>query len=133
MKRFTEICAAFVAVCAMLCSCARTFPASKESDIVDFLEKYGVCTAGEGVCKDIVIPEEFGEVYEKYNELQKQQGFDLHDHASKDAQVYTFDVASVNGEHRDHTEAHVIVCAGKIIGCDIASSALDGGMEAVIK
>lgn len=132
-RRFAALAAASVTALAVLCSCGKTYTVSKENDIVDFLTKNGICTAGSGARKEIVIPEEFGDVYENYNELQKAQGFDLHSYSSREAEVYTYDVVSVGGEHRENTEAHIIVCDGKIIGCDISSPAIGGEMEAVIK
>ena len=45
---------------------------------VRFLQSYG-WEVNEQPCEmvQVVIPESFGDVYENYNEIQKQQGFDL--------------------------------------------------------
>lgn len=100
-------------------------------EVKDFLSDYGVITAGEAEIKDIVIPEVFGEVYENYNALQKQQGFDLSAYRGREAVNYSFPVASVKGEIAENTDAHVIVCDGYIIGGDVASRALGGEMKGI--
>ena len=68
------------------------------------LSECGIETAGSCTKKTVTIPDEFGEVYERYNELQKRQGFDLYRYRSREAVVYTFPVASVDGVHTDFTE-----------------------------
>lgn len=73
--------------------------------------------------KQVTIPTEFGAVYERYNALQKAQGFDLSAHRGHSAVSYTFTVVG-----RTDTEAHVLVCDGKIVAGDVASTRLDGEM-----
>ena len=63
-----------------------------------------------------------------YNELQQKQGFDLYDYRSHEAEVYTFDVIEAHGERTAGAQAHVMVCEGRIIGGDISTPAIDGGM-----
>lgn len=77
--------------------------------------------------QQILIPKEFGEVYEKYNDLQIAQGFDLRDYRGMDATVYTYTVT--NHPCGDDVIAQLIVFAGEAIGGDIHSSALDGFMH----
>ena len=113
-------------------ACDRTYPAKNTEDIRAFLTECGISTAGDGSRRTVTIPAEFGAVYEKYNELQKQQGFDLTGYRSREAEVYTFPAVSVNGVHTDNTEAHVMVCDGIVIGGDIASPAIGGEMKPII-
>ena len=101
------------------------------SEIKAFLSNYGIITTGNEEVKNIVIPEVFGEVYENYNALQKEQGFDLSAYRGREAVSYTFPVVSVKGEIAENTDAHVIVCDGYIIGGDIASRALGGEMKGI--
>ena len=130
MKMFTsgKLALATAAVILTIAACSGSYPAKSEKDITDFLRNCGIETAGNVSVKTVTIPAEFGDVYERYNELQKQQGFDLDGYRSREAVVYTFGVASVDGEHTDFTEAHVMVCDDIIIGGDISSPAIDGGM-----
>ena len=106
-------------------------PGRNTDEIKQFLSDYGIITTGEGAVKNIVIPDVFGEVYENYNALQKEQGFDLYAYKGREAVSYTFPVVSVKGKIAENTDAHVIVCDGYIIGGDIASRALAGEMKGI--
>lgn len=91
---------------------------------VDYLKTLGVEvneTATE--IKDIIIPQNFGEVYEKYNSLQIENGFNLKNYKGKPAKVYTY---AINGD--SETVAHLIICFNQIIGGDIASLKINGNM-----
>ena len=129
MKRITRTAAAMTAAALVLSACSPSRSVSSEDDIIAFLNDKNIAVAEGCTRKTVTIPGEFGEVYERYNELQKSQGFDLSGYRSREAQVYTFGVISVRGVHAENTEAHVMVCDGKIIGGDISSPALDGGMS----
>ncbi len=72
--------------------------------------------------KDITIPQNFSEVYEEYNKLQKKSGFDLSRFKGKNATVYTYDLSGTE------KQIHLIVCNGIIIGGDIADVNIDGKM-----
>ena len=104
---------------------------SSQESIVEFLKDCG-CSVGSPIMKDITIHEKFGEVYENYNKLQKEQGFDLSRYRGESAVSYTFPVIGyINeaGELCENVEAHVLVYDGRIIGGDIASTELDGFMK----
>lgn len=97
--------------------------AETAQDAADYLVSRGI----EAIFlaeKEITIPADFGEVYARYNVLQRESGFDLLPHRAHSAKLYTFSVP-------DASEAHVIVCCGKIIGGDISSAPLNGSMEAL--
>lgn len=96
--------------------------AESAADAAEYLASCGleVIPASE---KQVTIPTEFGAVYERYNALQKAQGFDLSAHRGHSAVSYTFTVVG-----RTDTEAHVLVCDGKIVAGDVASTRLDGEM-----
>lgn len=72
--------------------------------------------------KDITIPEVFSEVYSRYNELQRESGFNLLPHRGHAAKLYTFSLPN-------SAEAHVIVCCGEIVGGDISTTAINGEMK----
>lgn len=104
---------------------------SSQESIVEFLNDCG-CSVGSPILKEITIPEKFGEVYESYNKLQKEQGFDLSRYKGESAVSYTFPVIGYrdeNGELCENVQAHVLVYDGRIIGGDIASTELDGFMK----
>lgn len=73
--------------------------------------------------KDIVIPENFSAVYEKYNNLQKQAGFDLKNYRGKNAKVYSYSL-----QNDTEKQIHLIVCEDRLIGGDVASLKLNGNM-----
>ena len=98
--------------------------ASTNAKRVSFLQGLGFEineTATE--IKDIVIPENFSKVYENYNTLQKQAGFDLKNYRGKPAKVYSYSL-----QNDSEQQIHLIVCEDKIIGGDIASLKLNGNM-----
>lgn len=75
--------------------------------------------------EDVTIPTVFGDVYTRYNELQKQSGGDLSLYKGARCTRYTY-IDSVSGEHLD-----LLVYNGKIIGGDVCTVALDGEMRAL--
>jgi len=76
----------------------------------------------------ILIPREFGGVYEEYNELQVSQGFDLTDYAGMEAVRYTYEITNYpTGEAG--VVADIVVFRGQVIAGDIQSTALDGFMH----
>lgn len=96
-------------------------------DAADYLSERGVEVIFQ-LEKEITIPKEFGDVYERYNELQRESGFDISPHRGHSARLYVFSAPA-----RPDAQAHVIVCCGKIIGGDISSASLSGSMEALPK
>ena len=73
--------------------------------------------------KDIVIPEKFSAVYEKYNNLQKEAGFNLENYKGKSAKVYSYSL-----QNDAEKQIHLIICEDKLIGGDVASLKLNGNM-----
>lgn len=74
--------------------------------------------------KDIVIPEKFSEVYEKYNTLQRKAGFDLSVFKGREACVYTY-----SAKDSEDTVINLIIIDGCIVGGDVSSVRLDGEMQ----
>lgn len=72
--------------------------------------------------KNILIPENFNDVYSNYNALQKEAGFDLTDFKGKSATLHTY---SLNSEY----DIHLIVYKDRIIGGDIAALNINGEMK----
>lgn len=125
-KRFTRIlvctsaaAAALIAVCSALGGGVR---AESAADAAAYLSECGISAVYVSQ-KEVTIPTEFGAVYERYNALQKAQGFDLAKHRGHSAVSYTFTVTDA-----EDTEAHLLVCDGRIVAGDVASTRLDGRM-----
>lgn len=72
----------------------------------------------------IVIPRSFSTVFENYNTLQKQQGFDLSQYCGMEVTLYTYRV--LNSGISDNVLAVLYVHNGSVIGGDVHSTALDG-------
>lgn len=71
---------------------------------------------------ELTIPEKFNAVYERYNALQRESGYDLAPFKGKKCKRYTYLIPSQNAR------ANIIVHDGKIIGGDICGITLDGIM-----
>ena len=61
-----------------------------EQAAADYLRAVGEEDAAQLSCERITIPEQFDEVYEEYNGMQWQSGFDLSEYKGKDALRFTF-------------------------------------------
>lgn len=100
---------------------------NEEFSFSDFFRQFDIEIVERPVNKtEITIPSEFNTVYEKYNILQKNQGFDLAKYKGKKAIRYTFDVINDKAEYE--VKANVIVFEGKIIAGDLCTYAFDGNM-----
>ena len=72
----------------------------------------------------VQIPMEFNDVYNNYNEIQKEIGCDLYCYRGAQCMRYTY---AVGGEFR----ANLLVYEGRIIGGDVCTTALGGEMMAL--
>lgn len=80
--------------------------------------------------QDSVLPEYFDRTFDAYNQLQKEQNFDLNQYAGQPVTVYTFQV--INYPNTDQEVlACLMTCKSRVIGGDIHSAALDGFMHAL--
>lgn len=91
---------------------------------VEYINSLGVKINETPEVKSITVPEEFGAVYEKYNQLQKKAGFDLTPYKGKPAKVYTYRLTD-----SEDMRVNIIVCGECIIGGDISSVRIDGEMR----
>ncbi len=80
----------------------------------------------------VKIPAEDSEVFRRYNELQKSQGFDLTAYAGKQAVRYVYEVLNYP-EAKGPVYATVFVFQGKIIGGDVTDTAPEGKMQGLKK
>lgn len=92
---------------------------------VDYINSLGYKTDSKEEAKDIVIPANFNDVYNNYNEIQKQQGFDLSKYKGKNATLYTYNI--LNYEDNDNVVANLIVLDGVLIGADLCDVSADDG------
>ena len=93
-----------------------------------YLADFGWVTDPQSEQTQIIhIPEVFSPVYEDYNELQRQQGFDLADYAGRDCTLYTYAVTNYPDESQT-VLADLYIYRDRVIGGDIHSTNLDGFM-----
>lgn len=95
-----------------------------------YLSQYGWEVETPAASRDaVVIPRTFSDVFSAYNELQKEQGFDLSQYCGLEAEMYTYKV--LNYEGGENVVAQLYVRNGGVIGGDIHSTALDGFMVGI--
>lgn len=96
---------------------------------VAYLAAYGWDVSADPVeTQEVMIPEEMNEVYEKYNELQRSQGFDLTRFAGKQVKRYVYQITNYGGT-ADPVYATLLIYKGSVIGGDITSTAGEGLMH----
>lgn len=94
---------------------------------VRFLQSYG-WEVSEQPCEmvQVVIPETFGDVYENYNEIQKQQGFDLSRFRGKQVSRCSYEVLNYPGQ-KEYIRANLLIYNHEVIGGDICSIYAENG------
>ena len=76
---------------------------------ISFLETFGWEVEGEeDEIVEVKIPQEFDDVFEKYNEIQKQQGCDLSKYAGKRCKRYTYVIENYPGQ-AEGVRANILV------------------------
>lgn len=78
--------------------------------------------------QEVRIPEEFNDVFTRYNQLQQTQGFDLSEYAGKSVKRYVYAITNYPDGSADY-EATVLVCQNRIIGGDVSSRVRGGRMH----
>lgn len=81
--------------------------------------------------REVLIPDEFDDVFTNYNVLQKEAGMDLEPYHGKRMKCYSYEVTNYPGE--PNVLAHLYVYKEKIVGGDVSSTALDGFMHGLSK
>ena len=108
---------------------AKTYPMKTESERQAFMSEMGWEVSEEYTsCKVVSIPEEFNETYESYNELQKEQGFNLKKFKGEMVEIYTYAVYNYPG-NSDNVVINLMVFDGNLIGGDVSCNELDGFMQ----
>ena len=96
---------------------------------VGFLKNFGwEVTNSPTESSQVRIPENTSEVFERYNELQKSQGYDLSRYAGKNVMRYVYKV----NNYPNATEpvyASVLVYKNQVIGGDITDTSAGGKVQ----
>lgn len=85
------------------------------------------------VC-EVIIPAVFDDTYTQYNEIQKNQGFDLSLYCEKRVKRWTYKITNYEGyEDSESIRANLLIYEGKVIGGDICSVELAGFMHGFVR
>ena len=105
-------------------------PSASNNDArVKFLTDFGWEVASSPVeSSQVRIPETSTEVFDRYNQLQKSQGYDLSKLAGKNAMRYVYKVSNYPGA-TDPVYATVLVHKNQIVGGDITDTSPKGKVQ----
>lgn len=106
--------------------------ASNNDERIKFLSQFGWQVSEEPIeiCK-VKIPSEFNDTYEKYNEIQKQQGLDLLNYKGKTCERFTYEIKNYPN-YQSGVYADMLILDGKVIGGDVCSAELGGFMHGFV-
>ena len=100
---------------------------------VEFLQNQGwEVAASPTESGQVRIPQTATDVYDRYNALQKSQGYDLTQYAGKTVMRYVYKVNNYPGA-TDPVYATVLVYKNQIIGGDITDTSAKGTVSALLK
>lgn len=96
---------------------------------VQFLTGFGwEVTTTPAESTQVRIPKETSDVFERYNALQKSQGYDLTEYAGKTVMRYVYEVKNYPGA-AEPVYATLLVYKDKVIGGDITDTAAKGAIR----
>ncbi len=80
--------------------------------------------------REVIIPAEFDDVYNNYNDIQIKQGYDLKKYAGERVKRWTYTIKNYPGyEGQECIKINILVYKGEVIGGDVCSVRLDGFMH----
>lgn len=103
-----------------------------EEERVAFIESFGVRVDAAEEEVSFVMPDNFDRVMMGYNEIQRSQGLDLSKYAKKKVTRYTYTLKDYEN-YEGTVYANLLVCRGRVIGCDVSSADPEGFVEPLIK
>jgi len=106
---------------------ASVVPLNSQSVAAKYVEKLGWQIDRNPIeTAEVHIPVQFDNVYNNYNAIQKEAGFNLENYKGKDVTRYTFSIKNYYGEQG--VRADVLMYNDKVIGGDIMTVAINGFM-----
>ena len=104
-------------------------PVTNNDARVEFLKKFGwEVSSSPTESSQVRIPEAASEVFDRYNRLQKSQGYDLTTYAGKNVMRYVYKVNNYPGA-TDPVYATVLVYKNQVVGGDITDTAAGGKVQ----
>ena len=82
-------------------------------------------TTSPAETSQVRIPENNSEVYDRYNQLQKSQGYDLTSYAGKNVMRYVYKINNYPGA-TEPVYATLLVYKNQVIGGDVTDTAANG-------
>ena len=102
-------------------------------DRIEFLRRFGwEVNAEPNETVNVTVPEEFDQIFNGYNELQRAQGLDLGRYRKKTVTRYTYTVTNYP-DYEGTVLATLLVYRGKVIGGDICSAEATGFIHGFAK
>ena len=99
---------------------------ASNDDRVNFLSGFGwEVTSSPVESSQVRIPEQSSEVFERYNTLQKSQGYDLSAYEGQTVMRYVYQVNNYPGA-TEPVYATVLISKNQVIGGDITDTAAKG-------
>ena len=96
---------------------------------VAFLESFGWdVTTSPVESGQVRIPEKSSEVFDRYNALQKSQGYDLGAYAGKTVMRYVYKINNYPGA-TDPVYATLLIYKNQIIGGDVTNTSAKGAIQ----
>ena len=96
---------------------------------VNFLKQYGWdVTTSPVETSQVRIPEKGSEVFDRYNALQKSQGYDLSAYAGKTVMRYVYKINNYPGA-TEPVYATLLVYKNQVIGGDVTDTAAKGAIR----
>ena len=93
---------------------------------VQFLKDFGwEVVSSPTQTGQVKIPQETTEVFDRYNNLQKSQGYDLSTYAGKNVMRYVYEISNYPGA-KEPVYATLLVYKDKVIGGDVTDTAAKG-------
>ena len=111
-----------------------TLRAETQEEQLAFFSQFGLSVDPDSKeVREIILPDPLDDIYDTYNGMQKQQGFDLTPYCGKRVKSWSYSVVgaadpSIDGSWR----VNILVYRGKVIAADLAQPALDGTMRPLI-
>lgn len=98
-----------------------------------FLSSFGWTVSGEPVqTQQVKIPDQGSEVFDRYNELQISQGYDLNSYAGKTVTRYVYEIQNYENA-AGPVYASLLVYQDQVVGGDVASDEANGIMHGFAK
>ncbi len=96
---------------------------------VEFLKSFGWdVTTSPAESSQVKIPQQSSEVYDRYNALQKSQGYDLTQYAGKTVMRYVYKINNYPGA-TDPVYATLLIYQNQVIGGDITNTSAKGKIQ----